>query len=89
VGIVSAVAALLCFLMAIGTTAFAWEGERLDTGGEIEVESYDHQGRGKALWSTTTIVRASIAQVTWVCDQLRETVWQARPLTIRLAKPLK
>lgn len=29
------------------SSAFAWNGYKTETGGQIEIESYDHQGTGE------------------------------------------
>ena len=29
------------------TQGYAWDGYNVDTGGSIEIEEYDHQGRGE------------------------------------------
>lgn len=39
----------LLFVLAIGftSTVFAWDGYSYDKGNYIEIESYDHNGRGE------------------------------------------
>ena len=33
--------------LTVGGTVKAWDGYKTDTGGQIEIESYDHEGRGE------------------------------------------